>query len=194
MDSPIALACENCNSPLTGGEFFCPICGHQVRAVGEDAPYTSECRLCGTSLPAVGAKCPACGYDVATPGAVIMIVDDSLDMVEMLEEIFRLEGYHSIHCSGSEAVAVASVRQPDLILLDVQMPDVDGLTVLEHLRDAERTRDIPVILTSASLRLRLLARDVEVEGRVEKPFDLSSLTSEVARLLQERREHREAQV
>lgn len=192
MNNPIAPVCEHCNSPLEGGEFFCPVCGQQQRAVGADAPNGARCHRCDATLPGGAAACPECGYAVASPGALILIVDDSFDMVEMLEEIFRLEGYHSIHCSGSEAVAVASVRQPDLILLDVQMPDVDGLTVLERLRDTERTRNIPVLLTSASLRLRLLARDVDVEGRIEKPFDLGSMTAEVARLLREGRVHREA--
>ncbi len=178
--------CNSCNFPLSGSEFFCPTCGHQVRGVGDDAAYVYECRLCGAPISDEMAECSACGYRTNGPGAVILIVDDDLEIVELLENVFREEAYHPIYSSGSDAVAVASVRQPDVIMLDLMMPDVHGLSVLEGLKANERTKDIPVLLTSAGLRLRLLARHAEAEGTIEKPFDVDNLVSEVRRLLSER--------
>lgn len=177
--------CDNCNSPLAGTEFFCPTCGKQLRALGRDAQYA--CRLCGAALQTIAVVCPACGYDSNDPAAVILIVEDNLEIVEMLEGIFRDEGYHSIYASGSDAVVVATMRRPDLILLDLMMPDVSGLEVLERLKTTEQTREIPVVLTSATLRLHMLAREAAADGQIEKPFDLQHLRLEIARLLSRQR-------
>ncbi len=112
-----------------------------------------------------------------------MIVDDNLEIVEMLESILQEEGYHCVSATGKDAVAVAIVRRPNVILLDLMMPDVHGLSVLESLRATEQTRDIPVLLSSAALRLSLLGRQAGADGSVEKPFDIARLRSEIERLL-----------
>lgn len=186
MSVDIQGVCNSCDSPLSGSEFFCPTCGHQLRSVGVDAPYVYQCRLCGAPIKEETAQCSVCGYSTSEPGAVILIVDDELEIVELLEDVFRQEGYHPIYSSGSEAVAIASVRQPDVILLDLMMPDVHGLSVLDGLKANERTRHIPVVLTSAGIRLHFVSRQTEVEGSITKPFDIHKLVAEVERILSER--------
>ena len=92
--------------------------------------------------------------------ATVMVVDDVADARDMMARLLRLGGYKSVTAEGGEAAltAVANDR-PDLMLLDVTMPDVDGLEVLRRLRtdDDGGGRDLPVIMFSAVRDARLVA-------------------------------------
>lgn len=79
----------------------------------------------------------------------ILLVEDEADLREIYETKFKLDGYHIISAdTGSKAVDLAMHESPDIILLDVILPEKDGFTVLEELKSSDKTKNIPVIIFS----------------------------------------------
>lgn len=115
----------------------------------------------------------------------ILIVDDVPDNVYVLGRILSVEYDIQFAISGREALALVAQRCPSLILLDVMMPEMDGIQVLRYLRDQEHSRDIPVILVSAdaSEQTQLDGLDVGAEDYLIKPIATSVLLARVRNLL-----------
>ena len=86
---------------------------------------------------------------------------------------------------GAEALELAARHRPDAVLLDLMMPDMDGLTTFRHLRADPATRDIPVILVTAKAQVgdRQAWDGLPVAGVISKPFDPMTLAADVAALL-----------
>lgn len=87
--------------------------------------------------------------------------------------------------SGSEALIVAQAEQPDAILLDVMMPDMDGITTFEKLQANLDTQNIPVILLTAKIQAadRRRYADLGIKAAIAKPFDALGLATQVAVVL-----------
>ena len=87
--------------------------------------------------------------------------------------------------SGSEGLVIAKEQQPDAILLDVMMPDMDGPTTFQRLQSDATTRHIPVILLTAKVQAadHLRFAELGVSGVLAKPFDPMTLPSQVAEIL-----------
>jgi two-component system phosphate regulon response regulator PhoB len=86
----------------------------------------------------------------ATKTRSILVVDDELDTTEMLVEMMTLSGYRVFKSSGGRhAIQLITREKPDVVLLDVMMPDLSGLDVLRYMRRDPRLRHIPVIILSA---------------------------------------------
>ena len=82
----------------------------------------------------------------------ILIVDDEVDVIQILDFKLKEEGYETITAEdGEEALKKAKKHKPDLILLDLLMPMMDGGEVARKLRDDTKTKDIPVIILTATL-------------------------------------------
>ena len=113
----------------------------------------------------------------------VLIVDDDADIVMMLVQVLQDEHYEVRAASGEEALAIASADPPDVILLDIMMPGMDGVEVCRRLRANPRTASIPVIAMSASHRLRERASEMDVNGLLAKPFDLDELLANIERLV-----------
>src|SRR5690606_1914854 len=80
----------------------------------------------------------------------ILVIDDHSETVRLIEMTLRRHGYQVIGCeSGAEGLAWAATELPDLVLLDLMMPDMDGHTVCRKLREDRRLRDVPVIVFTA---------------------------------------------
>lgn len=113
----------------------------------------------------------------------ILIVDDEDDIREVAEMCFDIAGGWDVltAASGSEALEVAATRQPDVILMDVMMPEMDGPTTVSHLRARSETSEIPVILLTAKVQAsdREQFADLDIHGVIAKPFDPISLADEV---------------
>jgi DNA-binding response OmpR family regulator len=112
------------------------------------------------------------------PGKKILIVDDHQEMRELLQEIFQLKGYQSVLASnGQEALAQVYHEKPDLILLDVMLPLVDGYAICRTLKNAPETKGIPVILVTAKGDEADIERGFEsrADGYVVKPFEPNEL-------------------
>lgn len=112
----------------------------------------------------------------------ILAIDDENDVLLIIKTALSSEGEDVITASnGFDGLALAEDEQPDLILLDLKMPEMDGMEVLEKLRDNEKTRDIPVIiLTGISEKNKI--REALNEGityYIVKPFECQDLLSKI---------------
>lgn len=118
---------------------------------------------------------------------LILIADDDPDILELVS--FRLEraGYEVLQArNGEEAVQVAIARRPDLAILDVMMPRLDGYEATRRLREHEETRRMPVILLTARVQEEDIARGFEAgaDDYVKKPFSPQDLQARVQALLE----------
>lgn len=115
------------------------------------------------------------------PEASILLVDNEPAVRDMLAAILRLEGYRvRTTATGADALALADAVQPDIVLLDVHMPGMDGYAVLDQL--LQRRPGVPVLLMSGSPDLDR-ARAAGASAFLEKPYHPAEVLEEVARLL-----------
>jgi CheY-like chemotaxis protein len=119
--------------------------------------------------------------------ATVLVVDDDAPIVEVVTMALESEGYMVISATGPDALHAAATRQPDLILLDLMMPDIDGAEMSRRLRDDRATAEIPIVLMSAVADLGAVAVSLPVQGQLPKPFDLDALYATVARWTSEAR-------
>ena len=83
-------------------------------------------------------------------GEKILVVEDNDRNMKLFRDVLGATGYRTLEATtGGEAVALASEHTPDLVLMDIQMPDVDGVEALRRLRADERTAAIPVLAVTA---------------------------------------------
>jgi len=110
---------------------------------------------------------------------LILVVEDEQDLLSTLDFNLRREGYQTrLAASGSEAMESAGVEPvPDLVLLDVMLPDVPGTEVCRHLRSTEKTRAVPVIMLTAKGEEidRVVGFEVGADDYVVKPFSVREL-------------------
>ena len=117
----------------------------------------------------------------------ILVVDDEDDIREVAKVSLEMVGGLEVvtACSGSEAIEKARTEQPDAILLDVMMPDMDGPTTFKKIQADAAIQHIPVILLTAKVQAddhRKFA-ELGVSGVIAKPFDPLSLSAQVAKVL-----------
>ena len=120
------------------------------------------------------------------PDAQILVVDDDPDILGGLAHHLIRKGYRvKTAANGQSALTTANAERPDLILLDLMMPGMDGYEVLERLRRTERTAAIPVILLTARGEEEEKVRGFEVgaDDYVTKPYSTNELTLRVKALL-----------
>ncbi len=114
------------------------------------------------------------------------MVDDSADHVAMLSLDLQQQGYRVVTATnGEEAVSVAGYTLPNLILMDVSMPQLDGLGATRRIREQAALRDIPIIAVTAfgTQGFQRAAYDAGVSGYLTKPIDFNRMHRLVARLL-----------
>ncbi len=111
----------------------------------------------------------------------VLVVDDDAAIVDFLETALEDEGYQVRAAVGADALSLARTLQPAVILLDINMPGMDGIEVSRRLRDNPATAPIPIIVMSAQDRLRTTGPLLPVNDRLPKPFDLAALYATVAR-------------
>lgn len=117
----------------------------------------------------------------------LMVVDDEPMIREICADVLSSEGYEvSTAANGQEAVEWLSHHPADLVLMDVMMPVMDGLSACRLIKANARTRDIPVVIMSAATNLRERVGELQcvAEAIVPKPFDLDQLLDTVKRLTQ----------
>ncbi|MGH8551404.1 MAG: response regulator [Methylococcales bacterium] len=120
--------------------------------------------------------------------ASVLVIEDNEDNLELIKFILEAHGYQVRHAAtGREGVEQALILPPDFILLDIQLPDIDGEEVLRRIRSKEPGRSIPVIaVTSYAMsgdRERLLAAGCN--GYIEKPIDPNTIIDQVKTVLYE---------
>ena len=116
----------------------------------------------------------------------ILIVEDDLDVAEMLNAYFRVQGYEVFTVNwGEDGVRAAQTVLPDLVILDIRLPDIDGYEVARRVRSDRRTHEIPIIfLTEKRERIdRLQGFEVGADDYITKPFDVQELRLRVRNAL-----------
>jgi two-component system, NtrC family, sensor kinase len=122
--------------------------------------------------------------------ARILVVDDHPDNLDLLEVVLERQHYNVFRAvSGTEALNCVELVSPDLILLDIMMPDMDGYEVCEHLKKNPETQNIPVLFISALNDARDKVRAFQVGGMdyITKPFQIKEVLARVAHHLMIRR-------
>src|SRR5881396_2368865 len=116
----------------------------------------------------------------------ILVADDQLHMLRLMQHELEQEGYELLQArDGEEAIGMALRERPDLVILDVMMPKVDGLTALRRLRQEKSTRSIPAIVLTSSPR-ELMRQEAELslsDVVLTKPFSPTLLRQEIRRLI-----------
>jgi two-component system cell cycle response regulator DivK len=117
-------------------------------------------------------------------GAQVLVVEDSEKNMKLFRDVLLSAGYRTLEATtGEEAVAVATEHSPDLVLMDIQLPDIDGVEALGRLRADGRTASVPVLALTAQAmegdRERFLAAGFD--GYLSKPVNVVDLVATVAR-------------
>ena len=115
-------------------------------------------------------------------GERILVVEDNEKNMKLFRDVLNATGYRTLEATtGGEAVELATEQAPDLVLMDIQMPDVDGVEALRRLRADERTTAIPVLAVTAQAmqgdRERFLAEGFD--GYLSKPVNVGELLGTV---------------
>ena len=121
-------------------------------------------------------------------GRVILVVEDNPSNLKLVSELLRKEGHHVLDASSGE-MALQIIREvhPDLVLMDIQLPGMDGLEITRILKDDPGTAAIPVVaLTAHAMRSdQERARDAGCVGFIAKPFDTRGFARRVTDYLVE---------
>jgi PleD family two-component response regulator len=117
----------------------------------------------------------------------ILIVEDDLDIADMLNAYFRVQGYDVLTVNwGEDGVRAALSNNPNLIILDIRLPDIDGFEVARRLRANRKTKTIPIIfLTEKRDRTdKLKGLELQADDYITKPFDIQELRLRVRNAMQ----------
>jgi two-component system cell cycle response regulator DivK len=122
----------------------------------------------------------------APTGDLILIVDDNERNLTLVRDLLELNGFETVEARGAiQGLALAAERKPALILMDIQLPDLDGVAALGRLRADAETASIGVVAVTAFAmsddRQRFL--DAGFDGYVEKPIDIKTFAAQVRALL-----------
>jgi DNA-binding response OmpR family regulator len=117
----------------------------------------------------------------------ILVVDDEPDIVTLIKYHLEFEGYQILTaCNGLEALDHAAASHPDLIVLDIMMPKVDGWVVCHSIKSTQATKDIRIIILTAKTQIRSKIKGLyilQADMYMTKPFELDELSENIAKLL-----------
>jgi len=118
--------------------------------------------------------------------STILIVEDNEKNMKLVRDILRHKGYQTLEAvTGGEGVRLALEQQPDLVLMDIQLPDIDGITALQRIRADAALDRVPVLAVSASVmpdeQQKIVASGFD--AYVTKPINLKQFLETVQRFL-----------
>lgn len=116
----------------------------------------------------------------------ILIVDDTIDTVELLRKRLRADGYDTDEAfDGEEGLRKVRDYAPDLVVLDIMMPKLDGFGVCDRLKGDENTRHIPILMLTAKSEVpdKVKGLDIGADGYITKPFDYKEVAARIRSLL-----------
>lgn len=106
----------------------------------------------------------------------VLILDDDLDILQICSIVLQKKGFDVFTFENSDQVTQQVLTcRPDVILMDNRIPGPGGIAATRHLKMEPATRDIPVILFSANVNVKQLAREAQADYFLQKPFDISEL-------------------
>jgi CheY-like chemotaxis protein len=142
--------------------------------------------LATSGLPAPNQKLSREGLQIEPQKFLILVVDDSPDNLAVISLFLQQQGYRVVTANnGEDAVTVAGQMLPNLILMDINLPTLDGLGATRRIRDTDALRDVPVVAITAfgTEGFQRAAYDAGLSGYLTKPIDLDRMNQLIARLL-----------
>lgn len=118
--------------------------------------------------------------------STILVVEDNENNLMLVRDVLQLKGYKVLEAmTGADGLRLAAEGKPDLILMDIQLPDIDGITALARLRADSATKAIPVLAISASVmpeeQQKITASGFE--GFIAKPLNMKSFLQTIERFV-----------
>ena len=120
----------------------------------------------------------------------ILYVEDDPNNRMLIRRVLMAEGYHMLDAaSAAEALSVVASNHPDLVLMDINMPDVDGLTLTSQLKQLPLMANVPIVAVTANVMRGDRERTLEAgcDGYLQKPIDVDALPRQVNQFIQEAR-------
>jgi CheY-like chemotaxis protein len=122
-------------------------------------------------------------------GELILIVEDNEKNLKLLRDLLQVKGYRTVESeTAEEGLRLARDTGPELILMDIQLPGMNGIEALAHLRDDPKTKDIPVMAVTASAmsqdREKIMAAGFD--GYQRKPLEIQDFLEAVRQVLEDR--------
>ena len=142
--------------------------------------------LATSGLPPLDEIEPAREGQTIEPRFLILVVDDSADNVAVISLDLQQQGYRVVTASnGEDAVAVATQTLPNLILMDINLPTLDGLGATRRIRETDPMREVPIVAITAfgTEGFQRAAYDAGISGYLTKPIDFDRMHLLIARLL-----------
>jgi two-component system cell cycle response regulator DivK len=119
-------------------------------------------------------------------GKRVLVIEDTAENMRLFRAVLKLEGVEVLEADGArKGIEIAEREKPDLILMDIQMPDMDGLEATRLLRSNESTSGIPIVAVTASVMDRDRSKTLEAgcDGHIPKPIDPSVFGKQIAAFL-----------
>jgi two-component system cell cycle response regulator DivK len=119
---------------------------------------------------------------VAPTGRLILIVEDNEKNLKLARDVLQFSGFQTLEAgSGEVAVGIARQHHPDLILMDIELPGIDGITALQQLRADAATAGIPIVALTASAMSSDRARffGAGFDGYISKPINIKEFPGQV---------------
>jgi DNA-binding response OmpR family regulator len=122
-------------------------------------------------------------------GQRILIVDDEAAVADLIEAVLVDEGYTvAIARDGVQGLLLARDWKPDIVLMDIMLPGVDGTTAIRRLKADPATADLPIVAMSAGRTIRRQSNELtDADAALAKPFDIEALLAQIEFLLSRRR-------
>lgn len=185
------MNCPDCDHQNTDVTRYCVKCGYEFPAINATTELSStDLHEISPSSPPSHATTPlearSNTQDISSRDFLLMVVDDMVDNLVLISLHLQQSGYRVITASnGEEALQAAELSPPDLILMDIGMPELDGLGATRKIRAHPTLQNIPVIaLTAFSTEgFRRAAYEVGIDGYLTKPINFDRLSDLIKSLL-----------
>jgi DNA-binding response OmpR family regulator len=114
---------------------------------------------------------------------IVVVVEDDESIRDILQLILEREGYSTINCRDGSDILIGAIEIPDLYMIDRQLSGADGLEICKFLKQQHSTRDVPIIILSATPGIENIAKNAGADVFIEKPFSKNHLVQTVQSLI-----------
>lgn len=112
----------------------------------------------------------------------VLVAEDDSDITSLVTEVLEDAGYQVGSTMGTDTVTQVKERHPDVVLLDYQMPGMDGIRIARQIHADPSTQHIPIVAMTAAGRAAYVCQEMDASGCLGKPFDIDHLLNVVDRL------------
>lgn len=119
--------------------------------------------------------------------ATILYIEDNAENRQLIRRVLMAEGYDMLDAANArQAMEIIQGTRPDLILMDINMPDIDGYTLTARIRATPGFERVPILAVTANVMRGDRERSLEAgcDGYIQKPIDIDTLTQQIARYLE----------